>query len=275
MQFTFSLLQTIRDYDNSGVFHYIPYKNPENPCQITCLKDSNTRVSWSPQLLTGDTVDKFLVVFKLVLYRDMYIFAITSFAPKNVCALMSARIRVFQTTGNSSSLDMTPNVTSVQNASARYHETKLLPRLEWMENIVPAGMTYYQMDKDPRVLKVPISFLDRLGNQNQGNCLCEVLIDITFSDPLMTQRNYCVIDDQTSTGVAAAAAASLILSENNPALLNSGSSASAAPATASAIEDMLIVDPESNTTGEFPSFILTLLLLYRNVNCRILMSVLI
>jgi hypothetical protein len=226
---------------------------------------------WPPQFLTGETIGNFLVVFKLILYNDQYIFAITSFAPKDVCARMAARIRIFQTTG-SSNVDTTSNVASIQeglnqgpflwqDASTRYHQTKLLPRLEWTGNIVLADMTDSQLDKDPRVLRVPASVIHRLGNQNSGNRLCEVLVDVTLSDPLTSQRDYCVVDDQTPTGMAgaaaaAAAAANLIsLSGNNPPLLNSEAASSSSTVATTAAEnemEMVFVDPESNTTGEYP-----------------------
>jgi hypothetical protein len=210
----FAMLQTMRQYDDMGSFHYTACKNPQDPRQNTCLSADEIE-RWPPQWLTGNTISKFLVVFKLILFCGRYIFAVTSFAPKDVCARMSARIRVFQTprdgessvelSGKHSDLGVHTGMGELlrNKASHRFNLTRVLPRLEWMGNVVPAGMTESQLDKDPGSLRIPASVIHRLGSQHSLNQLCEVLIDITFSDQLLTQRmEYVVIDDQTAAGPA-------------------------------------------------------------------------
>jgi hypothetical protein len=261
-------------YDNRGSFHYTPRKHPRHPRQNTCLSsgDRDLRVAkWDPQFLTGDTVGKFLIVFRLILYNGEYIFAVTSFAPDDVCTRMTARIRIFQTTD-----DRKQHIG--RDASAMYHQTKLLPTLEWKGHVVPANLTDLELYDDPRLLNITTSTLHRLGDQNPGgNRLCEVLVNITFSDPLINQQDYCVIEDITATGVAAAAAAAspVSVSRNKNPMQNSGASSSssssssvAAAASAASASERIpgaaartavsisglergedLVRPESYTTG--------------------------
>jgi hypothetical protein len=231
-------------YNDRGCFHYMPAKNPKHPHQKTCLSTLHDLERWTPQFLTGETIGKFLIIFRLILYCKDYIFALTSFAPEEVCARMIAQIRVFQTTGSSIVEQAAMLPTDRDNlgqgeddwkdASARYHQTKLLPTLEWKGHVVPTGLSAHELHKDPRILKIPISVIHRLGDQNpEGPRLCEVLVDITFTDPLMNQRDYCVTEDKTATGIAVAA--SLVSgSKNKTPQPNSGSAgASSSTSTAS------------------------------------------
>jgi hypothetical protein len=185
--------------DNRGSLHFIAYK--EDPAWLNRripTKYNYIVAEWNPHLITGTRIDKFLLVFKFIRYCEQYIFAVTSFAPDDVCTGISARIRVFQTASadrNSIELGSTNTTPECLRATAieHYNKNRLLPRIDWLGNVFPAHLTINDLSLHPGCLVLPASVVHRLGNLHPGDHLCEVLIDLEFSDRVLNQQDNCIM----------------------------------------------------------------------------------
>jgi hypothetical protein len=155
--------------------------------------------------MSGETVNKFLIIFRLLFFENQYIFAVTSFAPDDVCARMSARIRVFQTLSARSlgiERDLASTTPELRRAVAiaNYDKTRLMPRIDWLGNVFPAHLAIpfdTKLNLQSGCLVLPASVIHRLGDQNPGVRLCEVLVDLEFSKKDLNQQDTCVIDDRS------------------------------------------------------------------------------
>jgi hypothetical protein len=183
--------------NDSGSFHF-------TACQDDNLTPERERDSglWPPQLMSGETVNKFLIVFRLHFFENRYIFAVTSFAPEALCARISARIRVFQTISGRGS-DIQRDITSTNPelrraaAIANYDKTRLLPRIDWLGNVFPAHLEITELAKQSGCLVLPAAVVHRLRDLHPGDRLCEVLVDLKIFKKDLTQQDLCVVEDRS------------------------------------------------------------------------------
>jgi hypothetical protein len=201
---SFHVLQTMRRFENSGSFHYTAYKHGILWTDQLGLWNPERAVGqWMPQFMCGKSISKFLIIFKLIFFENHYIFALTSLAPDDVCAGISARIRVFQTASDCE-LASTNTTWEFRRAAAmkKYDTTRLLPRIDWLGNVFPAHMTIKELARQPGCLVLPASTIDILAHYRKQQ-LCEVLVDLEFSKNNLTQQDLCVVDDKTEPALAA------------------------------------------------------------------------
>jgi hypothetical protein len=162
--------------------------------------------------MSGAIASKFLLIFRMIqLDEYLFIFAVTSFAPDDVCAGLSAQIRVFQTMSpavwparwerdsdsedSADSIDTTPNCL-YDAAIENYNKTPLLPRISWRGNVYPAHLDKTELALLPGCLKLPASVIHQLRDHHKdGTRLCEVLIDLEVSENVLNQQDNCAIED--------------------------------------------------------------------------------